>query len=115
MKITVFCFISLISLSVFADDVDHFEGIKVNSVQQAQQILVDGNKTLSDLKNALNTQTITDIHELTYSMENAYAFLAEHHQQMAEALEALHLASEGYDQSTVKSAITNYLDHSQQN
>ena len=91
--------------------VQHYAGEQISSLKQAQKVIKHGHKELRKLqKSDLSNTDIDRIHELTYSLENAYAYMLAHHQQVTVLLEALHLASETFDPVDVQQKATNYLN-----
>lgn len=96
---------------VIADDrVDHFKGLQAQTLSQAFAHISDYNQKLQALLNAdLTPEAILQVHELTYTLENALERLATELDAWAEQLEELHLASERFDAEAVKAEGDAYL------
>lgn len=75
---------------------DHFKGEPAETLEQAVANLAEYNARLAAIieKEALSDADHAEIHELTYTLENALGRIREELAVMAEDLEAVHLASE---------------------
>ncbi|MEX0387047.1 DUF6746 family protein [Spiribacter onubensis] len=94
-----------------ADGVDHFEGEPSRTVAEAWDNLETGNEQLKALINGeLSPVEMAEVHEVTYTLENALARLAEAHETSAVNLEEVHLASERNDTETVRANGEAYLE-----
>mgnify|MGYP001119301404 CR=1 FL=1 len=78
---------------------DHFEGRVSDTLQQAMANLTEANREVAEIlaQDEISMTDMARIHELTYTLENALERIDEDYDQLAEQLEALHLASEGAD------------------
>jgi len=78
-----------------ADRVEHFEGKPAHSLAQAFQNLEEGNQALAQLlKMPITAETSYEIHQLTYTLENALERIDDEMARLEDALETVHLASE---------------------
>lgn len=112
-------FVSLISVSAFifsvsahaTDRPDHFKGKQASNWSEAQQNLNEYNQRLADLlaKDTLTPQDLAQVHELTYTLENALERMEKEISTSAEILEKVHVASETNQPKTVKTQGDNYL------
>lgn len=117
-------FISLISLSAFAfasasasgvqatDRTDHFKGKEAPSWNVAHGNLTQYNQRLTEVlsKETLTAQDLAQVHELTYTLENALERMSQTLSDTAEILEKVHVASETNQPQTVKTEGANYLE-----
>lgn len=100
-----------------ADDrPDHFKGKPAETLEQA---LANFSEYNAKLKEILNKQTLTaqdshQVHELTYTLENALERIEDELENLAETLESLHVASETAATDKVRALGTQYLDKAQQ-
>ena len=94
-----------------ASDVEHHEGKPSNTVAEAWQNLEAGNAELRELIDGeLTPIDMAEVHEISYTLENALARLAEAQETIAFHLEEVHLASERNDTDTVRSDGASYLE-----
>ena len=86
------------ALGVFADTdrVEHFKGKPAETLEQALENLHEGNQALDRLLNEtpITAETSYEIHQLTYTLENALERMRGEMERLAEELESVHLASE---------------------
>ena len=95
---------------VQADEVEHFEGQPSRTVAEAWENLETGNAELRELINGeLSPVEMAEVHEISYTLENALARLAEAQEASAVNLEAVHVASERNDTETVRANGKAYL------
>ena len=101
---------------VIADDrVDHFKGLQAESLSEAFAHVTEYNQRLQELLDGeLTAEAIFQVHELTYTLENALERLETELEAWAEQLEELHLASEKFDAEAVKAEGDAYLALSEQ-
>lgn len=94
--------------------VKHFKGVPSETYQQAISNLQQYNPKLSEImaKDTLTPKDMAEIHQLTYTLENAIERIQAHLQQTAEVLEEVHQASENahYDKALTQGRI--YLEQS---
>ena len=110
---------ALVSSSVLADDhgdheadtAKHFAAKPSPDVNTALCHLATYNKLLSDVTSAQSVDPVAmnQVHELTYTLENALARLHQTLAATAAALEEVHLASERMDETVVKQQTQMYL------
>lgn len=105
---------ALIALPVTADDdVDHFQGLPAKTLEQAVTNISEYNRRLEKLlAGNLSPEVMTQIHQLTYTLENALDTLDDSIDQLEDTLEQVHKASERADSATVRSAGKQYLNNS---
>lgn len=103
---------SLLSSPLAADDpVDHYAGEPSETLADAVQNFTEGNARLRELLSGeVSNQDMADIHELSYTLENAVATLRREMNVLAVVLEDVHLASESFNQDTVSASGKAYLD-----
>ncbi len=94
-----------------ADRVEHFEGLPAPTMDDAVKNLTEYN---AKLRHILNQEQIVgadlaNVHKLTYTLENALAKITAELTELAETLEAVHLASESGDIETVKTKGAEFL------
>jgi vacuolar-type H+-ATPase subunit I/STV1 len=100
------------SLPLLADDeYDHYEGEPAKSLEQAVANLSEYNNRLEKvLAGELTPEAMNEVHQLTYTLENALGKMDEELEDIAERLEKVHKASEHADPDTVKNEGAVYLD-----
>lgn len=95
------------------DDVRHFKGEPANTLEQAVANFSEYNTRLDTvLGGELTPETMNDIHQLTYTLENALETMEDELDELADTLERVHKASETADTDTVRSAGKHYLETS---
>ncbi|TQV73122.1 hypothetical protein FLL45_16850 [Aliikangiella marina] len=101
---------------VHAEQVRHFAGKEVADYSQALAVLKSHNHQLKLLlsQKRLTKADLEQIHQMTYTMENAYQKMQQELTSTAEALEALHLASEGESSEKARELAKNYVVKSEQ-
>ena len=102
---------------VWADDdrVEHFEGKSAQTIEQALENLQVANRQLEVLlaSEPINAGVSYEIHQLTYTLENALERLEDELEQAQETLERVHLASEANQGDVLAKEGPRYLDLSQ--
>jgi len=95
----------------FADeDYDHFKGEPAETLTQAVVNLSDYNNKLEQvLSGELTPDSMHEVHQLTYTLENALGKLDDELEDIAERLEKVHKASEHADPDTVQKQGQIYL------
>lgn len=93
------------------ESVDHFQGEEPQSLAHAKMMVQQSHQQIEALlrNEKLTTEEIHELHELTYSLENAVAFIQEDIKNAADALETLHKASETYDPKKTRDSAKVYL------
>lgn len=117
MKKITFLITSLFALSFSAmiqaeERPDHFKGKPSETLEQAVANFSEYNGKLADLlaKDALSPHDLHQVHELTYTLENALEKLNAELVELANTLEAVHVASESGDAKTTQEQGASYLD-----
>lgn len=88
----------------------HFKGETVANTQQALATLAEANTKLTTiLAGELNPSTMTEVHQLTYTLENALALIPAADDEIKEVLEEVHLGSETMDAERVRNNGEYYL------
>lgn len=115
-SLTLACTLAL-AMPVLAEDrPGHFQGKPAETVEEALAILHEQNPRLEALveRDTLTSQeVVVEVHQLTYTLENALEVLADEHERVAELLEEVHVASEANDAATVKRSGREYLERLQ--
>ncbi|GHG68916.1 hypothetical protein GCM10010919_18370 [Alishewanella longhuensis] len=108
---TVVGIFTLSSQTTFASDRPaHFKGEAIANTQQALVTLADANAKLTTiLAGELNPTTMTEVHQLTYTLENALALIPAADDEIKEVLEEVHLGSETMDAERVRNNGEYYL------
>ena len=103
--------LSCFSYFGFAQEVEHFEGKPSPTLEAALANLTQFNAELEVLieQESLSPEDHHQIHELTYTLENAMKRLNEEQLRLSELLEEVHLASERADSETVKASGSAFL------
>lgn len=111
--VAIFTGILTITYSVHASERPvHFEGEASPTLQAALSNLTEHNMLLAEMLNrdSLTAHDLHQIHQLTYTLENALQKLGSERDRLAELLEQVHKASESADTDTIKSSGRAYLD-----
>lgn len=116
-SITTWALLGALALAtpVLADErPDHFEGEPSPTLEAALANLAEYNARLATLvdQDNLSAGELHQVHELTYTLENALERLDSERARLAELLEEVHQASERADVDTVKASGRAYLDGS---
>lgn len=100
------------SPAVLADRADHFEGKPADTLAEAVANMSEYNKQLAAIlaQEALSPQDMHNVHQLTYTLENALERIHAELGDLAELLEAVHVASETSDTDAVLKQGALYLD-----
>lgn len=93
------------------DRIEHYEGKSAETIEEAVNNFSEYNAKLSEVlqKRELTAEDLETIHEMTYALENALATIREDLAELADTLEALHLASETHDSEGTKKHGAAYL------
>lgn len=107
--------LSLGSVSLAADEgqrQSHFKGKQSATLEQAVTNFREHNAKLAKLlaKDKLTPQDALEVHELTYTLENALKKINSDFAELADVLEEVHVASEKIDTATIKKRGKVYLD-----
>ncbi len=110
VKSALFAAALLGSGAVSAGEVNHFKGLPAENLEQAVTNFSEYNHRLELLlAGELGPKQLGEVHELTYTLENALAKMNDELKQLAETLEAVHKASETADAKTVYEQGKQYL------
>ena len=113
------CLMIFAGMALASDDddrVDHFKGKSAETVAEALENFREANHRLADIIAMDNpdTQAVFEVHQLTYTLENALEKIRDELEDVADVLEEVHLASERNDGETVKKRGAVYLESAQQ-
>lgn len=98
---------------VASEDYDHYKGESATSLEQAVANLSEYNNRLEKvLSGELTPEAMNEVHQLTYTLENALGKMDEELEDIAERLEKVHKASEHAAPDTVKKEGAVYLEKS---
>lgn len=93
-----------------ATDIKHFKGEKPETLTEAFAIIEKYNAQLEAvISTEPSPQQMAEIHQMTYSLENALEFIDDHLDETQENLEKVHIASETMDTETVQEKGKEYL------
>ena len=108
------CLIMSSTLATANERPDHFKGQEAKTLAEAVRLLSENNKKLALLvaKEQLSAEELFEVHQLTYTLENALQKIQAEMTDIATVLEEVHLASEKNDSATVKKNAQIYLDKS---
>lgn len=104
--------LTLFALPATADEVDHYEGEPSETLSEAMENLETYNARVEEVleRDALGASDMEEIHESTYTMEQAVARIATSMDEIAENLEEVHLASEADDEADLREKAEAYLE-----
>ncbi|MFC0444990.1 DUF6746 family protein [Pseudidiomarina halophila] len=93
---------------------EHYKGQPAKTLDQALFNLANYNEKMAELikDGELSAEDMANIHQLSYTLENALQKLDKEVDTLQEVLEEVHLASETMDYETVKNQGKVYLDTS---
>lgn len=101
----------LSSTALANQPVKHYKGEPSETLMQAVANFSEYNQKLKAiLKQDLTQENMGQIHQLSYTLENAIAKMKEEINTMADNLEAVHIASETMDTETTKTKGKAYLE-----
>ncbi|MBV2128022.1 DUF6746 family protein [Arsukibacterium indicum] len=90
---------------------DHFKGQQAASLTEAVELFRTSNQKLKQLlQGDLSPEAMVEIHQLTYTLENALEKIHSETTELKEVLEEVHLGSENMDFAKVKKQAARYLD-----
>jgi hypothetical protein len=98
-------------ISYASERPDHYKGRESTTLEQARTHFAEANAELAKLlaQQELDLNDLAQVHELSYTMENALERISAEVAQMAIELEAVHVASEHADVQTVRMQGERYL------
>ncbi|MEX2328024.1 MAG: DUF6746 family protein, partial [Pseudomonadales bacterium] len=93
---------------------EHFKGKPAHTLEEAVNNLSEYNRKLAVIleRKELGPHDLHEVHQLTYTLENALEKLHAEYATMADALEDVHVASERADAATVKAQGKVFLETS---
>ena len=106
-----------LSAMIYAEErPSHFKGMSSETLEQAVVNFSDYNGKLAKLlaQDTLSPQELHQVHELTYTLENALEKINAEFAELAKTLEAVHIASESGDAKTTKEEGARYLKTARQ-
>ncbi|HTN31146.1 MAG TPA: DUF6746 family protein [Pseudomonas sp.] len=112
-RTVAFTLATCLSAGALADDdrIKHAKGLPAPTLAEAVSNLNSHNAKLAQLlEQPLTAQRMDEAHLLSYTLENALKRIDADLDAIAEALEAMHIASESNDPQTVKQQGQAYLD-----
>lgn len=99
----------------FSGEVEHFKGKPSNSLEQAVSNFSEYSSKLEQvLDGELTPEAMGEVHELTYTLENALGKINAEFDALAATLETIHVASEHADPDTVKTNGEKFLSVSRE-
>lgn len=104
----------LFTAPLLASDADHYEGKKAKDLEQAVSNLREYNQRLGKIldKEELTAEDLGEVHQLSYTLENALQRINQEMATIAGDLETVHQASERNDSATVRETGRKYLQQS---
>lgn len=111
-SIALSCLLS-VALPALADErPDHYAGEPSETLEQALSNFSEYNDKLDKIlsKDELSATDLNEVHQLTYTLENALEKIRSEYADLAEVLEEVHIASETTDSDSVKSKGQDYLE-----
>jgi len=95
-----------------SDEVEHYEAKSSESLGEALETLAEFNAKVEQVmaRDTLSVQDMEEVHEYTYTMEDAVARIASDMEAIAVVLEEVHQASEGDDPDALRAAAGAYLE-----
>ncbi|MFO7756964.1 MAG: DUF6746 family protein [Roseovarius sp.] len=104
--------LALFALPAAAQEVDHYEPVPSETLTEAMENLATYNERVEDVlaREDLSVSDMEEIHQYTYTMEQAVARIATSMEEIAELLEEVHLASEGDDADDLRQKAEAYLE-----
>ncbi|MDX1538082.1 DUF6746 family protein [Arsukibacterium sp.] len=113
ISLTTAFFLATVTFGSIADEQrpDHFKGQKATSLTEAIELFRSNNQKLQQLmQGELSPEAMVEIHQLTYTLENALEKIHSETTELKEVLEEVHLGSENMDFAKVKQQAKRYLD-----
>ena len=105
-------FLAAVTFNSMADEQrpDHFKGQKAANLTEAIELFRSNNQKLQQLmQGELNAEAMVEIHQLTYTLENALEKIHSETTELKAVLEDVHLGSENMDFTKVKQQAERYL------
>jgi hypothetical protein len=100
------------ALPALSEEVDHYAAEKSETLAEALQTLEDYNAKVATVmdRDSLSVADMEEVHEYTYTMEEAVARIATEMEEIAVVLEEVHLGSEGDDPAALRETTERYLE-----
>ncbi len=100
--------------NAWAEDVDHYEGKKPESLEEAVALFQEYNAKFEQIlsQRPLSEEQLAKVHRISYTMENALGKMNSEMLSLSQTLEKIHKASEAGDSETVTSQGEAYLSTS---
>lgn len=114
LAVVVLSFSGFSSMALADDDQrpSHFKGEPSETLEQAVTNFSTYNQQLNELlKGELTAEKMGEIHQLTYTLENALGKINDEMDELADVLEEVHLGSETMDQPRVSENGEKYLNN----
>lgn len=105
--------LGLAALPVHAsEEVEHYDAKPSTNLAEALETLAAYNAKVAEVmaRDGLDVQDMEEVHEYTYTMEQAVARIASDLESVAALLEEVHQSCEGDDTDALRSATGAYLD-----
>ena len=104
--------LGLATLPVASDEVDHYAAQPSETLAEAMANLKAYNAKVEEVmaREDLSPQDMEEVHQYTYTMEEAVARVAAEMEKLAVVLERVHLSSEGDNPSALRGAADVYLE-----
>ncbi|MCA1777375.1 MAG: hypothetical protein LC676_17725 [Loktanella sp.] len=104
--------LAFFALPSVAEEVDHYEAVPSETLSEAMENLVTYNARVEEVlaRDELSASDMEEIHQYTYTMEQAVARIATSMDEIAAVLEDVHLASEGDDTEDLRGKAAAYLE-----
>ena len=104
--------LALFALPATAQEVDHYEPVPSETLAEAMDNLATYNARVEEVlaRDELSVSDMEEIHQYTYTMEQAVARIATSMEDVAAVLEEVHLASEGDDAGDLRDKAAAYLE-----
>lgn len=106
IAMAVFAFASFTTTSLYADEIEHYEGKEFDSKKEAMKALMMTTEKMAiwAAEEDLDVAKMEQIHEISYTTENAVAYLNKKTKldDLAEKLEAVHISSEDHEADQVR-------------
>jgi len=106
------CALGLTALPAAAsDEVEHYAAKSSETLAEAMANLAAYNAKVEEVmaREELTVQDMEEVHEHTYTMEQAVARIASEMEKIAVVLEEVHMASEGDDPDALREVTGTYL------
>jgi len=93
------------------EEFQHYRAEKAETLEQAVRNFSEYNKRIAEVlkQGELSPADVEEIHEATYTLENALERIEEGMEELEETLETLHRASEEHREADVRKAARAYL------